>query len=44
MTLVEADGETHVPRASKDVVAEAILDRVEQLRQASPAERRSELY
>ena len=44
VTLVEAEGETHVPRASKDAVAEAILDRVEQLRQASTAERRPELY
>jgi phosphopantothenoylcysteine decarboxylase/phosphopantothenate--cysteine ligase len=32
VTLVAADDETEVPRAGKDVVAEAILDRVERLR------------
>ncbi len=32
VTLVAADGETHVPRTGKDAVAEAILDRVEALR------------
>ena len=32
MTIVERDGEHHVPLASKDEVAEAILDRVEALR------------
>jgi len=34
VTLVTAAEETEVPRASKDVVAEAILDRVESLRAA----------
>ncbi len=32
VTIVERAGEHHVPRASKDVVAEAVLDRVEALR------------
>lgn len=32
VTLVAAEGEIEVPRAGKDVVAEAILDRVESLR------------
>ena len=32
VTLVAAEGETLVPRSSKDAVAEAILDRVESLR------------
>jgi phosphopantothenoylcysteine decarboxylase / phosphopantothenate---cysteine ligase len=32
VTLVAADGEVEVPRAGKDAVAEAILDRVEALR------------
>ena len=29
MTIVERDGEHHVPLASKDEIADAILDRVE---------------
>jgi phosphopantothenoylcysteine decarboxylase/phosphopantothenate--cysteine ligase len=33
VTLVAADGETELPRDSKDAIAEEILDRVEQLRQ-----------
>ncbi len=37
VTLVAADDETQVPRASKDVVAEAILDRVETLRAGQSA-------
>ncbi|MFT3862674.1 MAG: bifunctional phosphopantothenoylcysteine decarboxylase/phosphopantothenate--cysteine ligase CoaBC [Solirubrobacterales bacterium] len=39
VTLVAAEDEVEVPRASKDAVAEAILDRVERLRAAagSPA-------
>jgi phosphopantothenoylcysteine decarboxylase/phosphopantothenate--cysteine ligase len=32
VTLVSADDETHVPRAGKDAVAEAILDRIDSLR------------
>jgi phosphopantothenoylcysteine decarboxylase/phosphopantothenate--cysteine ligase len=32
VTLIDATGETVVPRASKDSVADAILDRVDQLR------------
>ena len=32
MTIVERAGEHHVPLASKDEVAEAILDRVEAIR------------
>jgi phosphopantothenoylcysteine decarboxylase/phosphopantothenate--cysteine ligase len=32
VTLVEAEGETHVSRAPKDAIAEAILDRVAELR------------
>jgi phosphopantothenoylcysteine decarboxylase/phosphopantothenate--cysteine ligase len=35
VTLVAADGEVEVPRAGKDTVAEAILDRVEALRTAA---------
>ncbi len=37
VTLVAADGEIEVPRAGKDAVAEAILDRVERLRAAAGA-------
>jgi phosphopantothenoylcysteine decarboxylase / phosphopantothenate---cysteine ligase len=36
VTLVDAEGETEVPKASKDAVAEAILDEVERLRAAAP--------
>ena len=32
VTLVTADDEVEVPRAAKDVVAEAILDRIDRLR------------
>lgn len=32
VTLIEREGETHVPRASKDEVAEAILDKVDAIR------------
>jgi phosphopantothenoylcysteine decarboxylase/phosphopantothenate--cysteine ligase len=35
VTLIEAGGETAVPRASKDEIAEAILDRIEKLRTAA---------
>ena len=35
VTIVERDGEHHVPLASKDEVAEAILDRVEAIRAAA---------
>jgi len=44
VTLVEPEGETHVPRASKHAVAEAILERVDRLRQAGSAGSRPELY
>ena len=37
MTIVERDGEHQVPLASKEEVAEAILDRVEALAQARTA-------
>ncbi|HVV90046.1 MAG TPA: bifunctional phosphopantothenoylcysteine decarboxylase/phosphopantothenate--cysteine ligase CoaBC [Solirubrobacterales bacterium] len=37
VTLVAAEDEVEVPRAGKDVVAEAILDRVERLRVGAPA-------
>jgi phosphopantothenoylcysteine decarboxylase/phosphopantothenate--cysteine ligase len=37
VTLVAAEGEVEVPRAGKDAVAEAILDRVERLRTAAQA-------
>jgi phosphopantothenoylcysteine decarboxylase/phosphopantothenate--cysteine ligase len=33
VTLIDREGETPVPRAAKDAIAEAILDRVEQIRQ-----------
>jgi phosphopantothenoylcysteine decarboxylase/phosphopantothenate--cysteine ligase len=40
VTLIERDAETSIPKASKDSVAEAILDKVEQLRtkEAQPRE------
>jgi phosphopantothenoylcysteine decarboxylase/phosphopantothenate--cysteine ligase len=44
VTLIGKDSETAVPIASKDAIAEAILDRVALLRQSGPAESRSELY
>ena len=37
VTLVGAEDQVEVPRASKDVVAEAILDRIDALRAAEPA-------
>ena len=37
VTLIAADGETAVPRAAKDEIAEAILDRVDSLRTGSGA-------
>jgi phosphopantothenoylcysteine decarboxylase/phosphopantothenate--cysteine ligase len=37
VTLVAAENEVKVPKAGKDAVAEAILDRVERLRTAAPA-------
>ena len=42
VVIVEAEGERHVPMASKEQIADAILDRIEALRSASesPAERR----
>ena len=36
VTIVEREGEHHVPLASKDAIAEAILDRVEALRTHAP--------
>ncbi len=44
VTLIAADSETAVPIAAKDAIAEAILDRVAALRQASSTGSRSELY
>jgi phosphopantothenoylcysteine decarboxylase/phosphopantothenate--cysteine ligase len=38
VTIVARDGEHHVPLASKDEIADAILDRVEALRAAQPAD------
>jgi len=35
VTLVDAGGETEVPRAPKERIAEAILDRVDHLRRQS---------
>jgi phosphopantothenoylcysteine decarboxylase/phosphopantothenate--cysteine ligase len=35
VTLIDADAEVEVPIAAKDVIAEAILDRVDRLRQVS---------
>jgi phosphopantothenoylcysteine decarboxylase/phosphopantothenate--cysteine ligase len=37
VTLIAADGETPVPRASKDEIAEAILERVDAIRAGSGA-------
>ncbi len=39
VTLVSADGDTAVPRASKDLIADAILARVDQLRAQSDLSR-----
>ena len=36
VTLIDAAGETEVPIASKDAIAEAILRKVEELRAARP--------
>ena len=44
VTLIDADADVAVPLASKDTIAEAILDRVDRLRQAAPVEERPELY
>jgi len=38
VTLVDATGETEVPIAAKDAIADAILDRVDQLRAGLPSE------
>jgi phosphopantothenoylcysteine decarboxylase / phosphopantothenate---cysteine ligase len=35
VTLIDADGDTSVPQASKDQIADAILDRVDRLRSSS---------
>jgi len=35
--IVERDGEHPIPLASKDEVAEAILDRVETIRERAPS-------
>jgi phosphopantothenoylcysteine decarboxylase/phosphopantothenate--cysteine ligase len=40
VTLVDSTGETAVPRASKDSVADTILDRVDQLRAREPLPKR----
>jgi phosphopantothenoylcysteine decarboxylase / phosphopantothenate---cysteine ligase len=40
VTLVSTDGETTVPRASKDQIADAILGRVDQLRQKASSNTR----
>jgi phosphopantothenoylcysteine decarboxylase/phosphopantothenate--cysteine ligase len=42
VTIVERTGEQHVPLASKDDVADAILDRVDALRGGTPAGRQAE--
>ncbi len=42
VTIIDRDGDHHVPLASKEAVAEAILDRVEALRGAQPAARSSQ--
>jgi phosphopantothenoylcysteine decarboxylase/phosphopantothenate--cysteine ligase len=39
VTLIDGGGETEVPRASKDAIAEAILDRVDRLRDTPRAGR-----
>ena len=44
VTLIDADAEVEVPIAAKEAIAEAILDRVDRLRQSAPAENRPELY
>jgi phosphopantothenoylcysteine decarboxylase/phosphopantothenate--cysteine ligase len=36
VTLIDGSGEAAVPRASKDAIAEAILDRVDELRRKAP--------
>ncbi|HVY97253.1 MAG TPA: bifunctional phosphopantothenoylcysteine decarboxylase/phosphopantothenate--cysteine ligase CoaBC [Solirubrobacterales bacterium] len=37
VTLIENEGETHVPKSSKDEIAEAILNKIDQLREVEPA-------
>jgi len=44
VTLIEAEGEQHVPFSSKAAIADAILERVDRLRQAGSAGSRPELY
>jgi phosphopantothenoylcysteine decarboxylase / phosphopantothenate---cysteine ligase len=44
VTLIDGDSETEVPIASKDSIADAILERVARLRQSRSAESRPELY
>lgn len=44
VTLIDAQAEVEVPIAAKETIAEAILDRVDRLRQSAPAENRPELY
>lgn len=39
VTLVAADGDTTVPQAPKDIIADAILERVDQLRSSSDLQR-----
>ncbi len=44
VTLIDRENEAVVPLASKDTIADAILDHVAQLRRSGSAARRSELY
>jgi phosphopantothenoylcysteine decarboxylase/phosphopantothenate--cysteine ligase len=44
VTLIAPDRETTVPIASKEAIAEAILEQVDRLRQGISTEERSELY
>ena len=44
VTLISADSEIAVPRASKDAIADSILEQVDRLRPGAPTEERSELY
>jgi phosphopantothenoylcysteine decarboxylase/phosphopantothenate--cysteine ligase len=44
VTLIDAHADVAVPIAAKEAIAEAILDRVDRLRQATPTEERPELY
>jgi phosphopantothenoylcysteine synthetase/decarboxylase len=37
IVIVEASAEHHIPQASKEQIADAILDRIDALRSGSPA-------